>query len=57
MSSLNTFLLYYVSQITVVIERILAFSLSSPLAKFLNGLEILLSKAQVEESVHARIYP
>lgn len=34
-------------QITVVIERILAFSLSSPLAKFLNGLEILLSKSQV----------
>lgn len=35
------------SQIIVVIERILAFSLSSPLAKFLNGLEILLSKSQV----------
>ena len=34
-------------QLTVVIERIMAFSLSSPLAKFLNGLEILLSKAQV----------
>lgn len=33
-------------QITVVIDRILAFSLSSPLAKFLNGLEILLSKSQ-----------
>lgn len=28
-------------------ERIMAFSLASPLAKFLNGLEILLSKAQV----------
>lgn len=28
-------------------ERIMAFSLPSPLAKFLNGLEILLSKAQV----------
>lgn len=28
-------------------ERIRAFSLASPLAKFLNGLEILLSKAQV----------
>ena len=25
----------------------MAFSLASPLAKFLNGLEILLSKAQV----------
>lgn len=34
-------------QLTVVIERIMAFSLASPLAKFLNGLEILLSKAQV----------
>lgn len=36
-----------VFQLTVVVERIMAFSLSSPLAKFLNGLEILLSKAQV----------
>lgn len=35
------------SQLTVVMDRILAFSLASPLAKFLNGLEILLSKAQV----------
>lgn len=34
-------------QLTVVVERIMAFSLASPLAKFLNGLEILLSKAQV----------
>ncbi|CAB1342786.1 unnamed protein product [Coregonus sp. 'balchen'] len=34
-------------QLTVVMERIMAFSLASPLAKFLNGLEILLSKAQV----------
>lgn len=34
-------------QLTVVIERIMAFNLASPLAKFLNGLEILLSKAQV----------
>lgn len=34
-------------QLTVVLERIMAFSLASPLAKFLNGLEILLSKAQV----------
>ncbi|XP_061756335.1 midasin isoform X2 [Nerophis ophidion] len=33
-------------QVTVVIERIMGFSLSSPLAAFLNGLEILLSKAQ-----------
>lgn len=38
---------FYHSQISVVMERILAFSLSSPLAKFLNGLEILLSKSQV----------
>ncbi|KAL4649045.1 midasin isoform X1 [Arapaima gigas] len=33
-------------QLIVVMERIMGFSLSSPLAKFLNGLEILLSKAQ-----------
>ncbi|XP_016311670.1 midasin-like [Sinocyclocheilus anshuiensis] len=41
-------------QITMVIERILAFSLSSPLAKFLNGLEILLSKAQDWENNASR---
>uniref|UniRef100_A0A671LK38 Midasin n=1 Tax=Sinocyclocheilus anshuiensis TaxID=1608454 RepID=A0A671LK38_9TELE len=41
-------------QITIVIERILAFSLSSPLAKFLNGLEILLSKAQDWENNASR---
>lgn len=41
------YLCYVISQIILVIERILAFSLSSPLAKFLNGLEILLSKSQV----------
>lgn len=41
-------------QIIMVIERILAFSLSSPLAKFLNGLEILLSKAQDWESNASR---
>lgn len=28
----------------------MAFSLASPLAKFLNGLEILLSKAQVSSA-------
>ncbi|XP_051781409.1 midasin isoform X2 [Erpetoichthys calabaricus] len=33
-------------QILVVTERILAFPISDPLAKFLNGLEILLAKAQ-----------
>lgn len=38
-------------QLTVVIERIMTFSLASPLAKFLNGLEILLSKAQVSPDV------
>ncbi|XP_064196020.1 midasin isoform X1 [Anguilla rostrata] len=42
------------TQLTVVMERILAFSLSSPLAKFLNGLEILLSKAQDWESNASR---
>ncbi|XP_076872534.1 midasin isoform X2 [Brachyhypopomus gauderio] len=41
-------------QITVVVERILNFSLSSPLAKFLNGLEILLSKAQDWENNASR---
>ncbi|KAF4092103.1 hypothetical protein AMELA_G00017110 [Ameiurus melas] len=41
-------------QITVVIERILAFSLSSPLAKFLNGLEILLGKSQDWENNASR---
>lgn len=34
-------------QLVVVMERITSFSLACPLAKFLNGLEILLAKAQV----------
>ncbi|KAM8954164.1 midasin [Pelodytes ibericus] len=33
-------------QIVVVIDRIQRFPLSSPLAKFLNGLEIILAKSQ-----------
>ncbi|XP_054255246.1 midasin [Indicator indicator] len=33
-------------QLLVVVDRIQSFPLSSPLSKFLNGLEILLSKAQ-----------
>ncbi|XP_036943295.1 midasin isoform X1 [Acanthopagrus latus] len=41
-------------QLTVVMERIMAFSLASPLAKFLNGLEILLSKAQDWENNASR---
>ncbi|XP_061668786.1 midasin isoform X2 [Syngnathoides biaculeatus] len=41
-------------QLIVVIERIMTFSLSSPLAKFLNGLEILLSKAQDWENNTSR---
>ncbi|KAM9355690.1 midasin [Pholidichthys leucotaenia] len=41
-------------QLTVVMERILAFSLSSPLAKFLNGVEILLRKAQDWENNASR---
>ncbi|XP_061609171.1 midasin isoform X3 [Phyllopteryx taeniolatus] len=41
-------------QLVVVIERIMTFSLSSPLAKFLNGLEILLSKAQDWENNASR---
>ncbi|TKS75776.1 Midasin MIDAS-containing protein [Collichthys lucidus] len=41
-------------QLTMVVERIMAFSLASPLAKFLNGLEILLSKAQDWENNASR---
>ncbi|KAF3702507.1 Midasin Dynein-related AAA-ATPase MDN1 MIDAS-containing protein [Channa argus] len=41
-------------QLTVVMERILSFSLASPLAKFLNGLEIVLSKAQDWENNASR---
>uniref|UniRef100_A0A3Q2XAQ0 Midasin AAA ATPase 1 n=1 Tax=Hippocampus comes TaxID=109280 RepID=A0A3Q2XAQ0_HIPCM len=41
-------------QLIVVIERIMGFSLSSPVAKFLNGLEILLSKAQDWENNASR---
>ncbi|XP_078798874.1 midasin isoform X2 [Oryzias latipes] len=41
-------------QLMVVMERILTFSLDSPLAKFLNGLEILLSKAQDWENNASR---
>ncbi|XP_058470371.1 midasin [Solea solea] len=41
-------------QLTVVMERIRSFSLASPLAKFLNGLEILLSKAQDWENNASR---
>uniref|UniRef100_A0A8C6J801 Midasin n=1 Tax=Melopsittacus undulatus TaxID=13146 RepID=A0A8C6J801_MELUD len=33
-------------QLLVVVDRIQSFPLSSPLSKFLNGLEILLAKAQ-----------
>ncbi|XP_031717305.1 midasin isoform X1 [Anarrhichthys ocellatus] len=41
-------------QLTAVVERIMAFSLASPLAKFLNGLEILLNKAQDWENNASR---
>ncbi|XP_034555077.1 midasin [Notolabrus celidotus] len=41
-------------QLTVVVDRIMAFSLASPLAKFLNGMEILLSKAQDWENNASR---
>jgi len=43
-------ILSVVFQLTVVVERIMTFSLASPLAKFLNGLEILLRKAQVSSA-------
>uniref|UniRef100_A0A8C0HMH3 Midasin n=1 Tax=Buteo japonicus TaxID=224669 RepID=A0A8C0HMH3_9AVES len=36
-------------QLLVVMDRIRSFPLSSPLSKFLNGLEILLAKAQVRK--------
>ncbi|XP_062266826.1 midasin [Platichthys flesus] len=42
-------------QLIVVVERIMIFSLASPLAKFLNGLEILLSKAQDWENNASRL--
>uniref|UniRef100_A0A8C9U2F8 Midasin n=1 Tax=Serinus canaria TaxID=9135 RepID=A0A8C9U2F8_SERCA len=38
-------------QLLVVMDRIRSFPLSSPLSKFLNGLEILLAKAQVRRSL------
>uniref|UniRef100_A0AAQ5XCQ8 Midasin n=1 Tax=Amphiprion ocellaris TaxID=80972 RepID=A0AAQ5XCQ8_AMPOC len=41
-------------QLIVVMERIMAFNLACPLAKFLNGLEILLSKAQDWENNASR---
>ncbi|XP_029902559.1 midasin isoform X2 [Myripristis murdjan] len=41
-------------QLTVVMERIMSFSLASPLAKFLNGMEILLGKAQDWENNASR---
>lgn len=41
----------FVLQLLVVMDRIRSFPLSSPLSKFLNGLEILLAKAQVRRSL------
>uniref|UniRef100_S4RAV9 Midasin AAA ATPase 1 n=1 Tax=Petromyzon marinus TaxID=7757 RepID=S4RAV9_PETMA len=42
------------SQLVIVMTRILGFSLSSPLSKFLYGLELLLAKAQDWESNASR---
>ncbi|XP_077567526.1 midasin isoform X1 [Stigmatopora nigra] len=42
------------AQLIAVIERMMKFSLSCPLSKFLNGLEILLSKAQDWENNASR---
>lgn len=43
-------------QLLVIIDRIQGFSLSSPLSKFLNGLEILLTKSQDwEENASSRL--
>ncbi|XP_007570662.1 midasin isoform X2 [Poecilia formosa] len=41
-------------QLNVVMDRIRSFSLACPLAKFLNGLEILLGKAQEWENNASR---
>nr|XP_056712126.1 midasin [Euleptes europaea] len=41
-------------QLLVVMDRICSFPLSSPLSKFLNGLEILLAKAQDWEDTASR---
>ncbi|XP_077160450.1 midasin isoform X2 [Paroedura picta] len=41
-------------QLLVVMDRIHSFPLSSPLSKFLNGLEILLAKAQDWEETASR---
>lgn len=41
--------LFFILQLLVVMDRIRSFPLSSSLSKFLNGLEILLAKAQVRE--------
>ncbi|XP_060119521.1 midasin-like [Heteronotia binoei] len=41
-------------QLLVVLDRIRSFPLSSPLSKFLNGLEILLAKAQDWEETASR---
>ncbi|XP_043927744.1 midasin [Protopterus annectens] len=43
-------------QILVVMDRIRSFPLSSPLSKFLNGLEILLAKSQDWEESASRIW-
>uniref|UniRef100_UPI00358FB529 midasin n=1 Tax=Myxine glutinosa TaxID=7769 RepID=UPI00358FB529 len=41
-------------QIVVIVDRMLTFPLSSPLSKFICGLEILLAKAQDWETVACR---
>lgn len=47
--------LFFILQLLVVMDRIRSFPLSSPLSKFLNGLEILLAKAQVREELREGI--
>jgi len=42
---------FFILQLLVVMDRIRSFPLSSPLLKFLNGLEILLAKAQVTKEL------
>jgi hypothetical protein len=36
---------------TQIVERILSFSVTSPVVKFLTGLELLLEKAQVRKNL------
>lgn len=47
---------FFILQLLVVMDRIRSFPLSSPLSKFLNGLEILLAKAQVRKGLRETFF-